>query len=274
MFLTIKENEQKLRELAWKVAIEAKPSMHPEFKLFKEEGDFTIDLRAALFFSNGNNRKIEFIKLGEKERDEYNVLEEMRKAGYWPYFSQYFMRHEYWSHKDIEAVESLPLNSEGLEEAFKIALRILEKINSLAKGRIQVLKMASVPTSPAVDQKVWFCSGPLRNGTEDGSYRNENLKIFFKKLHEFSKNHLVFDQLPFDRFIEKLIASGFSTETIFQNFFGRIIRSGYIDSICMFEGWEKSGGATFENKVGIECQLHIEDENGVIINTVENIGHF
>ena len=65
------------------------------------------------------------------------------------------------------------------EEAFKIALRILEKINSLAKGRIQVLKMASVPTSPAVDQKVWFCSGPLRNGTEDGSYRNENLKIFF-----------------------------------------------------------------------------------------------
>lgn len=271
MFLTIKENEQKLRELAWKVAMEAKPPMHPEFKLFKEEGDFTIDLRAVLFFSNGNNRKIEFIKLGEKERDEYDVLEEMTKAGYWSYFSYYFMRHEYWSHKDIEAVESLPLDSEGLEEAFQIALRILEKINSLAKGRIQVLKMASVPTSP--DQKVWFCSGPLRNGTKNGSYRDENLKVFFQKLHQFSKNHLVFDQLPFDRFIERLIASGFPTETIFEKFFGRIIRSGYINSLYMFEGWEKSGGATFENKVGIECQLHIEDE-GLIINRVENIGHF
>ena len=272
MFLTMKENEQRLVALAGEMAMTAKPSMHPHFNVLKEEGDFTIDLHAVLFFSDGNDRKVEFVKLGERERDEHDILEEMYKCGYWSYFHHYFMRHEYWSYKEIEAVENLPLSFEGLEGAYKIAEKILKMIFSLAKGHNAKPKERATWASSS--QKVWFCSGPLRNGTEDGEYRNENLKIFFQKLHRFSKDHLVFDQLPFDRFIEKLIASGFPTEEIFEKFFGRIIRSGYIDSLYMLKGWEKSGGATFENQVGIECKLHIEGEEGVIINRVENIGHF
>ena len=268
----MKENEQKLKDLAVEMATTAKPSIHPHFNFLKEEGDFTIDLHAVLFFSNGEDRRVEFIKIGERDRDEHDVLEILAKKGYWPYFSHYFMRHEFWSHKDIEAVENLPLSSEGLEEAYKIAEKILKMIFSLAKGHAgEVFKKE---TWRGENQRVWFCSGPLRGGNSDNKYRNENLKSFWRKLHRFSKNHLVFDQLPFDRFIEKLIASGFPTEEIFEKFFGRIIRSGYIDSLYMLKGWEKSGGATFENKVGIECQLHIEDENGVIINRAENIGHF
>ena len=265
MFLTMKENEQKLKDLAWEMAMLPKPSMHPHFNLLKEEGDFTIDLRAVIFFSDGNDRKVEFIKLGERERDEYDVMEELEAKGYWPYFHIYFMRHEHWSYKDIEAVENLPLNSEGLEGAYQIAEKILKMIFSLAKGKKAIPGENKTGRSP--NQKIWFCSGPLRNGTEDGGYRNENLKIFFKKLHEFSRDHLVFDQLPFDRFIERLIASGFPTEEIFDKFFGRIIRSGYIDSLYMLDGWRKSGGAMYENGAGVRCGLHIEEERTVLTSS-------
>ena len=272
MFLTMKENEPRLKELAWELAMLPRPSIHPSFSLLKEWGDFTIDLHAVLFFSDGNDRKIEFVKIGEKERDQYDIFEELGKAGYSPYFQHYFMQHDHWSYKAIDQVESLPLNSEGLEKAYKIAEKILRVIFSLGKGKKAIPGESHTWRSP--NQKIWFCSGPLRNGIENGSYRDENLKVFFQKLHQFSKNHLVFDQLPFDRFIERLIASGYPTETIFEKFFGRIIRSGYIDSLYMLNGWEKSGGALYENKVGVECQLHIEGEKGVIINRVENIGHF
>ena len=73
MFLTMKENEPRLKELAWELAMLPRPSIHPSFSLLKEWGDFTIDLHAVLFFSDGNDRKIEFVKIYLKNIVSYPI---------------------------------------------------------------------------------------------------------------------------------------------------------------------------------------------------------
>ncbi len=104
-------------------------------------------------------------------------------------------------------------------------------------------------------------SGPISTGgTGD---RKKNIELFHQHVIDTTnKNHLVFNQTPFEdifreigaRFPEKF--SG-TENPILEEVYVPVLKSGHIKTLKMMPGWESSNGATREHRISKEQGIRI-----------------
>lgn len=131
--------------------------------------------------------------------------------------------HKYWKPEDIAALET----ANSFAELSEIALRVLKRM----------------------PKPIGQVCGPISSGGL-GSIE-ANLKRFDQTIEELiNHGNKIFDQVPFEKYIFRLIETGRGTRDqnqLLEQFYLPILESGLIDIMYFLPGWESSNGARWEH---------------------------
>jgi len=132
---------------------------------------------------------------------------------------------------------------------------VAPNFESLASVGLDILKDMPKPT-------IQVC-GSLSSG---GRSIEENIKIFQLAIEHLCWNYYVFNQLPFEAKMQRMIGdrtkSGYPYDLL-EQFYLPIFKSGRIEILFFLRGWEKSIGANWEHEKATFLKIPIRylDEN-------------
>jgi hypothetical protein len=117
---------------------------------------------------------------------------------------------------------------------------IAPNFTSLSLVALDILKDMPRPT-------VQVC-GSLSSG---GKSMEENMKIFQQAIEHLCWNYYVFNQLPFETKMQRMIGNRIIKSypwDLMNEFYLPIFKSGRIEILFFLRGWEKSTGANWEHE--------------------------
>ena len=128
----------------------------------------------------------------------------------------------YWTPEDIAALET----AQSFAELSQVAMKVLKRM----------------------PQPVGQVCGPISSGGLRSI--EKNLKQFDETIAELiSHGNTVFDQVPFEKYIFRLIETGRGTrdkDQLLKEFYLPLFESGLVSTFYFIPGWESSNGAKWE----------------------------
>lgn len=107
----------------------------------------------------------------------------------------------------------------------------------------------------AMPRPIGQVCGPISTGGR-GTIE-ANLQAFREAINWLTgRGEIVFDQMPFESHIFRIIDGGYNTRVnnqLLNDFYGPIFTSGMVTTFFFIPGWESSHGATWEHE---EAQEH------------------
>jgi len=130
---------------------------------------------------------------------------------------------KYWGYFDLEQVRGV----RDFKDLSQVALRVLRRM--------------------AEDGPVVQVCGPITNGGL--GCRQLNVDRFRTAIEILGADgYNVFDQMPFQPAMIKLLQSGFRVSSLLEDFYGAIFRSGLVRLLFFLPLWETSSGAIWERR--------------------------
>lgn len=142
---------------------------------------------------------------------------------------------KYWQEKDREDLA----NAKSISDLFIIAERIIDRL-PLPIGQV---------------------CGPITNGGFNSI--EKNLEFFNQNIKNLqSQGNNIFDQMPFEETIQKFKEEEIDKEKVYQSimndFYLPIFKSGKIKTFYFLPNWQTSKGAIWEHKMAEDLGIEIK----------------